>query len=503
MSPSKTLFYLCISFVAGITLASLVVIPQIFVWGIFLLGLAIITISFLVNKNFAVVAGFCVLVLVLGMMRFQITQFTIDNNQLRKLNDAPDKITLVGQISDQPDVREALQKLTVATQKMIVNGKSSSIQGNVLVTVNTGTYHYLDTILITGKLKTPAVFDDFNYKNYLLKDNIYSVMDYPKIQLVSSKHSYTIFSYSYEKILFFKEKLKTAMAYNFSGHQLMLLQGVLLGENTTMSQDLRDKLNAAGLRYLTAISGVHIIVISMILMSLFLALGFWRGQAFYFSLAFIWLYVALTGFTASGIRASNMGSIFLLAQKLGRQNTSARTITLAAVIMLLQNPLLLLYDVGFQLSFMASLGIIYFKPLLEGVIKIVTKEYSPHVVEMLSVTLTAQLFIAPIMIYNFGNVSLVAPLTSLLILPIMPLLMITGFLSSVAGIFSSGLGWVVSLPCWFLLMYFLKILDIFSQPWALATLPNISALWLVGYYAIVVFLIWYLQKYKKPAFLGY
>ncbi|MFI5205499.1 MAG: ComEC/Rec2 family competence protein, partial [Candidatus Paceibacterales bacterium] len=374
----------------------------------------------------------------------------------------------------------------------------------VLTTVAAETnYHYLDTVKITGKLKIPVEFPDFNYKQYLLKDGIYSVMDYPKIEIVSTKHAYNIFTYSYEKILFFKEKLRDSIYTIFSPPQSLLLEGILLGNNKTMTTDLRNQLNASGLRYLTAISGVHVIIISAILMTIFLALGFWRGQAFYFSVAFIWLYIVLTGFTASGIRAATMGSIFLLAQKLGRQNTSSRTITLAATLMLMQNPLLLLYDIGFQLSFMASMGIIYGKPIIEYFIKLFTKDHFYVLVEMLSVTFAAQLFIIPLMVFNFGNVSLVAPITSLLVLPIMPPLLLFGFLACTAGIFSSLLGWIISLPAFALLLYFTKILDVFSQPWALATLQNVSWAWLVVYYAALAILVWWLQKFTKPKFLGY
>lgn len=293
------------------------------------------------------------------------------------------------------------------------------------------------------------------------------------------------------------------MYRNFSPPQNLLLEGIILGNNKTMTQDVRDKLNATGLRYLTAISGVHIIVLSAILMSLFLALGFWRGQAFYCSVTFIWPYIVLTGFSASGIRAAIMGSIFLLAQKLGRQNTSGRVIVLAGAIMLSQNPLLLRYDVGFQLSFLASLGIIYCKPLLQYVITTATKEHARYVVDILSVTLTAQLFVVPVMVYNFGTLSLIAPVTNLLVVPVFYWIMLFGFLASLAGIFSSVLGWLFSIPCWLLLTYFTKILDIFSQPWALATIKNVSWVWLAGYYIILAALTVFLKNRQKLKNLGY
>lgn len=503
MTSSKVLFYLCVSFVIGIAVASIFKIPQMLVWGVFVFGMLVIAGFLLVPQNRrpsvlwdfqngALVFGFCMLMLVLGMMRLQISQFTIENDPLRQRNDKPEKTTFIGQIIDEPDVRDLSEKLKVTIKN-----------STVLVTTGRGEYQYLDTIKITGKLKTPAEFQDFNYKHYLLKDGIYSVMDYPKIELVSTSHRYTPITFAYEKVVWLKEQLRKSVYENFSPPQSQLLEGIVLGNNKTMTQDLRDQLNASGLRYLTAISGVHVIIVSEMLMILFLFLGLWRGQAFYFSIAFIWFYIIITGFTASGIRAAIMGIIFLLAQKLGRQNTSSRTIVIAATLMLLQNPMLLFYDIGFQLSFMASVGIIYGKPLLEIGMKVFTKEHARPLVEAMAVTLAAQAFIAPIMIYNFGNISLVAPITSLLVLPIMPWILVSGFLAAFVGIFSGILGWIFSVPCWFLLMYFIKILEIFSGPWAIKTITNASWMWLVAYYVVLFVVVRYLQKYQKQNFLGY
>ncbi len=509
MTPSKILFYICVSFVIGIFLESLVIIPQIFVWGILFLGVLAIFASFFTlspkirsfgfletikNDQIAVV-GFCILFLVLGIVRLQISNTNIQNDLLKKLNDLPNKIILTGQIIDGPDIRDSSQKLKVKIDK---------VESIVLATVNRyPAYDYLDKIKITGMLKTPGVFDGFNYTDYLLKDEIYSVMDFPKVELISKQHNYNIFTLLYSKILVFKEKLRSSILANFSSPQNYILEGIVLGNNKTMTQDLRDKLNGTGLRYLTAISGVHVLIVSAILMSLLLALGLWRGQAFYFAIIFIWLYIILTGFPASGVRAAIMGSVFLLAQKLGRQNTSGRVIVFTAALMLIQNPLLLWYDVGFQLSFLASMGIIYLKPIIDIAIKTLTKEKLKYFSDILSITLTAQLATVPIMVYNFGIISLIAPVTNLLVVPVVYFLILFGFLASILGIISGFLGWVFSIPCWLLLTYFLKVMDIFYQPWAIKEIQNVSWIWLALYYLIVSVLIWFLQKKLKPKFLGY
>ncbi len=520
MTPSKTLFWLCIAFVVGIALQSVIKIPQIFIWGFLFLGVLIIftpLFLFRVVPRFvprsSAILGFCVFFLVLGIIRFQITEFNIENDKLKKLNDGPEKITLVGQIIDGPDIRNKIQRLKVKVRDSII-----------LVTVGRyPEYNYLDQIKITGELKTPMITEDFNYKNYLLKDGIYSVMDFPKTELISRNKNYNAFTFLYDKILFAKEKLKDSINKNFSRPQNFIVEGIILGNDKNTPKDLKDKFNKIGLSHITAVSGSNIVILISLLMPLLLMLGLWRGQAFYFSLIFIWFYILLVGLPVSGVRAVIMGSVFLLAEKLGRQSNGSRIIVLAATLMLVQNPLLLFYDIGFQLSFLALMGIIYLKPIIDillklnnnhleklpargtagGKIKNLIYKNLNYLLDIVSVTIAAQISVLPIIVYNFGNISLVAPVTNLLILPIIPWLMMLGFASSIFGIFSNFLGWVFYLPSWLLLTYFLKVIDIFYQPWAVILVKNVSWIWLVAYYVILSALIWYFSKKLKPKFLGY
>ena len=508
MTPSKNLFYLCGFFIAGIFLESVIYnfFPDYIknqalyiALGFLLAGITGITVSVLLKKHNYTVAGFWVLFLVLGILRYQISEFNIQHHAFKNLNDSPDKITLIGQISDEPDARDSFQKLKVAVG-----------ENTILVTADRyPEYAYLDTIQITGKLKTPAVFEDFNYKNYLLKDRIYSVMDYASIELIPNRHNYNAFSFLYEKVLLLKRKLVNSVNLNFSSPYSFIVQGIVYGNDKNMPQDLKDKFNATGLSHITAVSGGNVVILISMLMPLLLALGFWRSHAFYIAFIFVWFYIVLVGFPASAIRAGIMGSLAVFASALGRQNTGSRAIVMAGAIMLLQNPLLLLYDIGFQLSFLASLGIIHAKPIIDyflvvtlsfakriksDALETITEEKPHFLLTIISVTISAQLFALPIILYNFGNISLVSVITNLLILPVVPFIMVLGFLTSIFGIFSHFLGWFFSIPCWILLAYVVKILHIFSRPWAVLTVKNVSWVWFVIYYVILSFIILRLQK---------
>jgi len=496
MSPSKILFFLCIFFVVGIFLESIIKIPQVLLWAFLLIGVLTIVLSAFGKKNKFTIIGFCFLFLVLGILRMQISEFNIANDKLSKFNGAG-TLTLQGEISGEPDVRDNFQKLKIKIADSII----------LATTGRYPEYNYLDKVKITGKLEAPAEYDDFNYKNYLMKDGIYSVINFPKIEKLDRGRA-SIQASIYSGILWIKQKIRESIRKNFSPPQSSILEGTILGDNGVMSQDLKNKLNITGLRHIIAVSGTHVVILSSIIMSLLLAFGFWRGQAFYLAVIFICLYIILTGLPASGIRAGIMGGIYLLAQKLGKQSAISRIIILACSLMLLFNPLLLFYDVGFQLSFLAVFGIIYFEPLIRNFFKFLIKKFSglnikekhENSLSLISVTLAAQIFTLPIIVFNFGNISWVSPIANILVLPIIYYLMLFGFLASLAGIFSNILGWLLSIPCYILLNYFIWVIDFFSKPWMYQAVKNVSWIWLVNSYLIISFITSFLNKKYSQRF---
>ena len=479
MTSSKILFFLCLAFILGIFVESLAKIPQIFLWIFLCLAVLMIFVKF------SRIAGFCLLILILGILRTQISEFNIASDKLSKFN-GQGEITLTGFVNAEPDVRDTSQNLKVKS-----NGSTI-----LITTQRYPEYHYLDQLKIIGKLEAPKNTDTFNYQNY----GIYSVMAFPKLELIERPHMPGLCLHKpgmciYAGILNFKQKLRQSIEKNFLPPQSSIMEGTILGDNGAMSQDLKSKLNITGLRHIIAVSGTHVAILAVILMNILLAMGLWRQQSFYFSVFFVWLYIILIGLIPSAVRAGVMATVFLFAQKIGRQSNGERVITMAAAVMLAINPLLLIYDVGFQLSFLAVLGLTY----LDGPIKYFLRFLKNEVlITVLSATMAAQIFTLPIMVFNFGNISFIAPLTNLLISPIVELLMIFGFLTSFAGVFSSFLGWVSSVPCYFLLSYFLWVINFFSKPWAMKTVENVHWMWLFAAYFALAFFVRYLKKIRSP-----
>ena len=390
------------------------------------------------------------------------------------------ELSFTGIIINEPEQRINQQKFEFKTDK---------ISGKILVTTEIyPQYKYGDQLEIFGRLIEPAVFDEFDYQAYLAKDKIYLTIYYPSIKLINQNQA----NWFYQKIFNFKDKLRKVIEQILLPPQSSILKAVFLGDRFGLSNDLKDDLNVSGTRHIIAISGMHIIIWSQIILYLALAIGFWRGNAFYFVIIILALYILMIGAPASAVRAGIMASLLLFAQKIGRLRSADRSVVFAAVIMLIFNPLLIKSDVGFQLSFMATLSIIYLKPILDKKTENLPNYFK--IKDIITMTLAAQLGTLPLLIFHFGRLSLISPLANLLIVPLLPVIMIMGMILVFTGLIWISLAKIIVWPIWFLLTYLIKVVEYSSSlPLAAIEFNNFSLIFLIGYYII---LFWYVF-YKK------
>ena len=533
MTKSKIFLYFCLCFAAGIFIDSFFHLsqhqelgfftPHLYVIGGLLLGIFLISVplSFSnLKRTGLVVLGFCVLFFIFGVWRHYEAELKIINNGLKVYNDQEQKVVLVGTIIKEPDIRAENTQLQIECEAIKSDFEYydeyneqdfQNVKGKVLITIrHYPEYQYGDRLKIIGHIKTPHIFEDFNYKEYLQKDGIYSVMYYPKINLIEltgrtrySGGTRMIYSVIYGKVLSFKKKLRETIGQNLSPPQSSILGAMLSGDKRGISEQWKQKLNIAGIRHITCISGMHVAILTSILMGLFIGLGLWRQQAFYLTIITIIFFIIMTGLQPSAVRAGIMGGLFLLAQHLGRASSASRAVVFAAVIMLFHNPLLLKLDVGFQLSFLAILGIIYFLPVFRDWLNFVFAGKFLNLKSILAMTLSAQVFTLPILIYNFGYMSLAAPLTNILIVPLLPFIMFLGFIFASFGIIFQPLGWILSWPVWLLLTYLIKIVDWVSGFSFASFNLEINWIWLIILYLILGFLAQYFHQKQKLKFLNY
>lgn len=447
-----------------------------------------------------VVFGFCIIFLVLGIWRHQTVESKFINDELRKYNDREAKITLIGKIISEPEIKEKSIQLKFGVSQIQNENGSRSIEGKVLVAAGRyPEYKYGDKLKIKGHLKTPPAFEGFNYQNYLRKDGIYSLMSWPEIELLGRNFGSPIY-----KILFsFKNKFKETTRKFIPPPQEGILEALIFGDEENISKTWKEKLNVTGLRHITAVSGMNITIIGFLILSFVLNIGFWRKQALFISIFLIFLYILMIGAPPSGVRAGIMAGLLMIAQYFGRLSSASRTIFFAATLMLIMNPLLLRFDIGFQLSFLAMMGIIYIQTIVVNWFKIIPNFKNVPLRTTLAATISAQAFAMPVLIYNFGYISLVSPFTNILIVPLLAPLTILIFIFGIVGMSFPFLGWIFSLPVWLCLTYITKIVDFFNQLSFASLILTIHWAFILIFYSILSFIIWRFREKQKLKFLQY
>lgn len=475
MSKSRIFLYFCLALLAGVGLSSFITISQL--WQLFFLIAGIFLISVFWRYKLAVLAGFCLLFLVFGIWRYQAALSKI-------IHPVESQITFTGIIAQEPDIREKNTQLTVEGADLR--------SGRVLITVNRyPEYHYGDSLRITGKLLTPAAFEDFNYKDYLAKDGIYSVMYWPKIEFIAKDMGNPVIATA----LSFKHKFQGTAEKFISPPQIDILKGLFSGDENGFSEEWKNKLNTTGTRHITAVSGMNITIIAFLIMSFAILVGFRRKQAFYFSIFLLTLYILMIGAPSSAVRAGIMAFLLMLAQYLGRLSAASRVVLFAATFMLLKNPLLLKFDIGFQLSFLAIMGLIYLQPIVFYWFRKIPDPKLFPARTTFSATVSAQFFTLPILIYNFGYIPLLSPITNLLIVPFLAPITILIFIFGISGMIIPQFGFLLSLPTWLSLTYIVVLIDWFAGvPWASLTLEKIHWAWLIAAYLILGCFVWRLNK---------
>lgn len=484
MTKSRIFLYSCLAFISGVALASFFSFSQLVLLGLLILGIFLISV-FWRNKTM-VVLGFCVLFLVLGAWRHQLAKAQFERPELESL--AGQKVDLMGIVEEEPELRGQQLRLKLKIEQGL---------GLLITTRPYPKIEYGDKLKIQGILKKPRELEGFNYQNYLQKEGIHFLMSYPKIEILAKSQG----NFLKAQLISFKKSLRAGLGQTVSSPQSGLFEALLFGEESNISPEWKERLNKTGTRHIAAVSGMNITIISQVLLAFLLALGLWRQQAFWLSLILIFLYVLMIGAPASGVRAAIMGALVLLSQQVGRIVDPFRLLVFALALMLVHNPLLLTQDVGFQLSFLAVAGLIYLQPFFVRWLRKLPNFF--QVRTSLSSTLAAQVFTFPLLLYNFGQFSLIAPLTNVLILPSLLYLTMGAFLFSLLAIFSSFLGQVLSWPFQLLLRLIMQIIEFFSQfSWASANL-QVDWLFILISYSFLSFLVWRLKEREKLRFLRY
>ncbi|MDD5172529.1 MAG: ComEC/Rec2 family competence protein [Patescibacteria group bacterium] len=443
---SKIITWLLIFFILGIGISSFLLFPLFVVLPFFFLILIVLFFAkrqFLIENIRTIILIF--LFFLLGVWRYQISFPVQDENYLGFYNNQ--KVNFIGKVVKEPEQRDREVELVLGGIKI----KEKEIKGKMLVRVPLySLYERNDLLQISCPLKQPGIIEDFNYDEYLSRYNVYSVCYWPEIKVLERGD----FSGIVAKIFWFRNQSKKLIDQYFTEPQDAFLSALLLGFKKQIPEEIRNWFTRTGMTHVLAISGLHISIFSQIIAFFLTGVLLLRRQKVFWPTALIVIFfVILVGVPASAVRAAIMGLGLAWAQKIGRPQVGKKIILYAAAIMLCFNPKLLKLDIGFQLSFLAVLGISFLSPAFNQYFKKIPNfQYFP-LRQYLATTLGAQVFVLPLILYYFGDLSLISPLINVLVLFFIPLIMALGLLFIIFGLIHICLAKIFFYPLWLLLTF--------------------------------------------------
>ncbi|MFQ5342145.1 MAG: DNA internalization-related competence protein ComEC/Rec2 [Anaerolineae bacterium] len=491
-----TLLYLGCAWIAGVLLAAWLEpsLPA-------LSALSIVPIAGLVlrrhHPQHRLIAG-CLLFALLGATRYVVAIPQFDEHHVASYTDTQD-VVLKGVVAGEPDVRDRTTNLHVAARRLKTDGAWRDVEGTVLV--HTGRYparQYGDALRISGDLETPPVFEDFSYKDYLARQGVYAMMRRPRIEQTGEGEGNPVLAGIYA----LKARAKTVIEAIFPEPEASLLAGILLGVERGIPKDVLDAFSQTNTTHIIAISGFNITILAGIF-ALIAGRLLDRRRATPAVIAGIVLYTILVGASAAVVRAALMGILYVVAIHYGRQSDALNSLIAAAVAMTLLNPYTL-WDVGFQLSFAATLGLILIVPPLadtfeRGIARFIDQDRARTTAQLLNealiVTLAAQVATIPIMVYYFHKVSAVGLVANFLILPVQPAVMILGGIATLAGLIALPVGQVLAWVALPFPLYTIRVVEQVARlPYASVDVGRVSQGWAWGYYTLLAGVVFVAQQ---------
>src|SRR3989344_6317636 len=401
MHKSQVFFYILSAFILGVFLASFFNFSQSFIYILLIVGICIIALLGLKNR-WSLLIAFMLIVFAGGAARFNFL-----NSNHGVLEDlVGQEVSLDGYIDSEPDIDGNKARFVFKT-------------GHERILITTNAFprrEFGNQLSIKGELALPQNFTpstssgqaDFDYITYLKKDGIRMTIFYPKeieASDVDLRRSERMKVSIYRSIFVVKNKFQNAINLSIPEPNASFINGILLGTRQNIPDDLKDAFSKTGTTHILAISGYNIMIISEAVL-LGLIWFFRRRMAFWISVAVIVLFVILTGASASVVRAAVMGLLLSFAHGYGRLYDQKNSIILAGAAMVWINPFVLVFDIGFQLSFAAVMGMIYIYPQIDS--KLYKLPKFGNLKEITLMTLSAQIAVAPLLIYYFGNFSLIS-----------------------------------------------------------------------------------------------
>jgi competence protein ComEC len=420
------------------------------------------------------------------------------------------RVELIGVVVEDPDPRDTTLNLTFEVESLKLLDDTAEgdvlqdVEGLVLVQTSPGgDWAYGDRLVVRGTLQTPSESGDFSYRDYLARRRILSLMSYVQVERIETGAGDPLKA----RLLDLRHSGYLTLEKLFPSPEADLLAGILLGLDEGLSPQLQEAFQRTGTTHIIAISGFNMAILAGLFSGITARL-FGRKWGALTAILGITGYTVLVGAEAAVVRAAIMGALGVFGGMYGRRQNGLNSLGLAALLMMLQNPNIP-WDVGFQLSAAATLGLVlYAQPMEERFVALLAKRlpeeqvqrWAGPVSEFFLFTIIAQWLTLPVMAYHFEGVSWLAVFVNPLILPAQSLVMILGGLAMLAGMVLPGLGQVMAVIALPFVSYTIRVVSwLGTLPVGEWQVPAFHPLWLVLYYGVLFFLTLFPRETRQKA----
>ncbi|MBI5877937.1 MAG: ComEC/Rec2 family competence protein [Chloroflexi bacterium] len=492
----------CVAFLIGIALAGSGWLPA--AWMLATLGmLGLLALAALaIQRPGAGLAVVCAAAALLGWSRYMLAE-PAGPDPLERLHNQG-KVTMHGTVVQPPDAREHATNLIVEVSQITSTLKTGTITPTLVLVkaLRFSDITYGDVVTLTGELRQPPTGVDFSYRDYLARQGIHSLIEYAVIRRVASGQGNPFFAALYGV----RDSAQGIIEHSLPEPQASLLSGILLGQDQGIPRDTVAAFQRTSTTHIIAISGYNISLVAGFLATLGGVLLHRRRVAL-FVLGGIAAYALFVGGGASVVRAAIMGALLVIGPALGRQSYAPNALAAAALAMAVQSPFIV-WDIGFQLSAGATLGILLFAaPLSDALSHWIAQHVTqPALATGLgllaadtTVTIAAMLAVEPLIVYYFHGLSLVSLPVNLLILPVQPAVIGFGTLVVLGGwlhpLLGQALGWLAWLP----LTWTIAIVEWWARlPFASFDAGRVPPQAVAAYYAVLAGIVWLGVQRTQP-----
>jgi competence protein ComEC len=392
------------------------------------------------------------------------------------------KVVLEGRVAAEPDLREAATRISVQTDSLVEGGAAIPAVAGVLVLAPPhAAVSYGDRVRVSGILRLPEAFDAgagrrFDYPNYLAKDGILYQLGFAQVENLGENSGNPVKAAA----IWTKRQYLRGLGSTLPEPEAGLAGGITVGDKRSIGEELSDVFIRVSLIHMVVLSGYNITVV---INAAARALA-WAPRAFQFggSGVVVVFFILMSGGAPTAVRAGAMALLAMYARVSGRMFVALRALAVVATAMVLWNPFTLAFDPSFQLSALATLGLILFTPHLASRMSWIPERLGLR--EIVATTIGTQLAVLPLLLYQNGNLSIVSIPANLFALIPVPAAMAASFVAAVGGMLAGPLAAPLAFPAYVLLAYIIKVAELFSMvPFASVTVPAFSAWWMVVAYA--------------------